>query len=244
MLKRGDETDPGVNAKKRRIGQSAAKPRTGERSTTIPEGSTGGNPGKRQTLYTMKKIRIYILSDPTNGEIKYVGKTHFTLGERLAKHMIAKENPHKVDWIKSLQEKGLRPEIELLEEVDKKDWISKEKEWIKTFTEWGFKLLNIQKGGKGGVISGQCRKRQNEYLKTDEAKLNIKRMQERSKESTSRKVLQFDKKGNFLKEFPSVSEAARTINGSIAHISGCCNRKPKRLSHKGFMWKYKDEDIV
>lgn len=41
LLQRKDETSLSVNAEKRRIGQSAAKPRTGERPTTIPTGSTG-----------------------------------------------------------------------------------------------------------------------------------------------------------------------------------------------------------
>lgn len=174
----------------------------------------------------------------------YVGKTHFTLGERLAKHMIAKENPKKVNWIKTLQQKGLKPKISLIEEVGEDEWESKEKEWIEILTDLGIPLLNIQKGGKGGVISAQCRKRQKESFKTEKVRSHLKKIQKLSKESNSRKVLQFDKDWTFIQEFCSVSEAARKISGSIAHISECCNQKPKRKSHKGFKWKYKDEDIV
>lgn len=42
-----------------KIGQSAAKLRMGERSTTIPQGSTGRNPGKREEL--QKGFTIFAL---------------------------------------------------------------------------------------------------------------------------------------------------------------------------------------
>lgn len=63
---------------------------------------------------------------------------------------------------------------------------------------------------------------------------------ERVKEKTSKKILQYDLKGNFIKEFPSVSSAAKEYNTSIGNISNCCNNHPKYHKVKGYVWKYKE----
>ena len=56
---------------------------------------------------------------------------------------------------------------------------------------------------------------------------------------SSKKVLQFDLYGNFIREWPSTSEAQRSGCGYYSSgISLCCQGKQK--THKGFIWKYKD----
>lgn len=62
---------------------------------------------------------------------------------------------------------------------------------------------------------------------------------ERIKNSQHKKpVLQYDKNGNFIKEWVSLCECHR--NGfHRSHIIDCCNGKQK--THKGFIWKYKNE---
>lgn len=53
-----------------------------------------------------------------------------------------------------------------------------------------------------------------------------------------KQVIQFDKQNNFIKEWSSTAECGR--NGfNNGHISECCNGK--RKSHKGYIWRYKDE---
>lgn len=60
----------------------------------------------------------------------------------------------------------------------------------------------------------------------------------RVKEKTSKKVLQYDLKGNFIKEYKSLSEATKINNiKSISNISLCCKGKYKQV--KGYIWKYK-----
>lgn len=54
----------------------------------------------------------------------------------------------------------------------------------------------------------------------------------------SYKVLQMDRTGNVIAEYPSAKEAARANNFSQGHISECCRGEIK--SYKGFVWKYKD----
>lgn len=53
---------------------------------------------------------------------------------------------------------------------------------------------------------------------------------------TRRKVQQLDMDGNFIKEFISISEAARQTNSIASCICECC--QGKRKSTKGYRWKY------
>lgn len=97
-----------------------------------------------------KGCLIYSLKCPISNTIRYIGKTIESLEKRLNRHIgdIKKSN-HRVNWIKSLLIKGLKPEIELLEEVHIDDWIVAEKYWINLFRFWGFDLVNSCDGGQG-----------------------------------------------------------------------------------------------
>lgn len=53
----------------------------------------------------------------------------------------------------------------------------------------------------------------------------------------SKKVLQFTKSGEFIKEWPSMSEAERELGIAKSNICKCCNGKIK--SAGGFIWMYK-----
>ena len=58
----------------------------------------------------------------------------------------------------------------------------------------------------------------------------------------SKTVLQFDKNGNFIKDWPSINEAARITNMSAGAIVKCC--KGRQKTYKGFIWKYKEKEAV
>jgi hypothetical protein len=65
-------------------------------------------------------------------------------------------------------------------------------------------------------------------------------LSERKKGNTNRRktVLQYDKKGNFIKEWNSVLEAALSLNKKTgAAITEVCNGKRKSIF--GYIWKYK-----
>lgn len=55
--------------------------------------------------------------------------------------------------------------------------------------------------------------------------------------SCSKKVLQFDMQGNFIKEWDSTMDIQRELNIRNSCISACCKGQYKQ-SH-GFVWKYK-----
>lgn len=53
----------------------------------------------------------------------------------------------------------------------------------------------------------------------------------------SKKVLQFTKSGDFIREWPSTQECERNGFDNSA-VGRCCRGEQK--SHKGFIWKYKE----
>ena len=64
---------------------------------------------------------------------------------------------------------------------------------------------------------------------------------ERVVEKLSIPVVQLDKKGNFISEFESLTEASKITDIVISSICCCCNHKPGYKLAGGFVWIYKDE---
>lgn len=97
---------------------------------------------------------IYILVDPRNDAIKYIGKAN-NCKSRLREHIYdarVKKNPSsKKCWIKSLIAKNLKPVIEILDEVPLVEWEFWERHYISLFKSWGIKLLNHMPGGGGRI---------------------------------------------------------------------------------------------
>ena len=54
-------------------------------------------------------------------------------------------------------------------------------------------------------------------------------------------VLQYDLYGDFIKEWISMSEAARVLNINISNIYACCNNYRGAKSANGYIWKFKKE---
>ena len=52
------------------------------------------------------------------------------------------------------------------------------------------------------------------------------------------KVLQYDLRGCFIKEWDSISSAKKELG--TTHITDCC--KGKRKSANGYIWKYKESE--
>jgi len=92
---------------------------------------------------------IYVLIDPRNNEIRYVGKTIQKLHRRLSRHLNHKNKSHKKSWIDGLKKEGLKPIIDILDVVPEQEWVFWEKYYISLFKTWGFDLLNHTNGGDG-----------------------------------------------------------------------------------------------
>lgn len=54
------------------------------------------------------------------------------------------------------------------------------------------------------------------------------------------KIVQLDKNGNFIKEWPSMKQAAKEFGVTLSSISACCNGKSK--TSKNFIWRYKEAE--
>lgn len=203
----------------------------------------------------MKKnntIKIYSLNCPKNGSVKYIGKTEGCLQKRLSQHLSKYsliKRTLKNNWIKSLLNDNLYPNIQLIEEVPKNEWEYWEKFWIEQFRQWGFVLKNSAEGGQGGKTKWKKGKKHHFYgVKYNEQKRkNIaKSLYGKHKDisiryKVSRQVIQMSLTKKFIHKWNSLTEASESLNISRSSISLSCSGK--RKSAGGFIWKYVDNDI-
>jgi hypothetical protein len=100
--------------------------------------------------------KIYILKDPRDFSIRYVGKCEKKyLNTRLSAHLAPsnmKCSNHRTNWIRSLLCLGLKPEIELVQDGYKtrKELCDAEIFFIQFYKDMGLDLVNATKGGEGG----------------------------------------------------------------------------------------------
>ena len=118
-----------------------------------------------------KPTIIYSLTDPRTGEVRYVGKTIYTLAHRFSIHMSNARQGysfHVYRWIRLLLKDGLEPIPDVIEIVPPGgDWEGAERRWIAHYRA-RVKLCNIVDGGGGAVGSertAEQRKRISDALK-------------------------------------------------------------------------------
>jgi hypothetical protein len=164
------------------------------------------------------KYKIYTLKNPTTNEIRYVGFTSAkSVDIRLNSHIYEAKNTRVTtknsSWIKSLLKKGIKPKIELLDEVND-NWQFWEQYWISQFKSWEFKLNNHTLGGEGNLG----------YKPTEKTLSKIRKI-----------YCKYDLNGNFIKKYKSITEAAKDNNTQISIINQAA--KVKTIS-KGYQWRY------
>lgn len=95
-------------------------------------------------------VFIYGLKCPIVNEIRYIGKS-VNPQRRFKNHILyeTRANTHKARWLNILLQKGLTPQIIILEKVNKSEWEIKEKFWIQKFKSNGISLTNETDGGDG-----------------------------------------------------------------------------------------------
>lgn len=93
---------------------------------------------------------IYGLVDPRSGCLRYVGQTK-NLKERFWGHTgMASVSRHRcAAWIRGLRKLGLKPVLEVLEEVSTEQANDAERFWIASLRAAGASLLNMTDGGDG-----------------------------------------------------------------------------------------------
>lgn len=112
-------------------------------------------------MLDLKTTFIYALKDPITEAVRYVGKSD-NPRKRLSSHLgeARDRNCHRKVWLHSLKMQGLRPVLEIVDEVPEAEWQSWEAAYIDYYREAGCDLTNNTNGGDGVVnLSPEARKR-------------------------------------------------------------------------------------
>lgn len=100
---------------------------------------------------------IYVLVDPRDHEIRYVGKTKISdLTVKRDDHVYkalwdVQKNTPRYAWIRKLRQLSLLPSIDLVQEVNDEFIDGAERYWISYFRSIGCRLTNATPGGDGFV---------------------------------------------------------------------------------------------
>src|SRR3990167_1575016 len=98
----------------------------------------------------MNTTFIYGLIDPHDHRLRYIGKADDPKG-RLRRHMRELDNTRRGNWLSGLKAQGLKPDIQIIQEVSKDDWQVREQFWIKSYRATKHDLVNGDEGGQGGT---------------------------------------------------------------------------------------------
>lgn len=179
----------------------------------------------------MNTTFIYTLSDPVTYQVRYVGKSNNPLSRyRSHYYKCENESQHKRNWINSIKKSGLKPILDIVDEIPISEWKFWETYWIQQFKVWGFKLTNSTLGGDG-LTKGNQTSFQKNSIPWNKNKSGYT-------SSKAQAVLQYTKDGEFIKEFRTCKDAAIEFGCIEENIRRACVGKSK--SAKGFKWKYKN----
>lgn len=161
---------------------------------------------------------IYIITNKVNNRF-YIGSCKNFNKRVIAHRSTLNCNKHHCkklqrDWNKYKEESF---KFEFIEEWDNETKMEREDYWLKLLTPYYNTSLQANVGRPG--------------IRTQEWK------ESRYNNNLSKKVYQFTLRGEFIKEWASISEAGRHLELSgNAHISSCC--LGKRNSAHGYLWSY------
>jgi hypothetical protein len=147
--------------------------------------------------------KIYLVTNIDNDPNKvYIGKT---------------KNSRKYNHKKTFGSQITYNYIDEINSLNREEWEPLESYWIEQFKQWGFEVVNKNKGG-GGPTNHSNLSRQK--LK------NIK----------SKPIYQYDLQGNFIKEWKSAKEVSEVLNIKQQSLCSCCKNKIKTAGK--FVWKH------
>lgn len=177
-----------------------------------------------------QKYYIYTLSDPSDNEVKYVGKTK-DLKDRLRRHMgpssLKESWTKKNKWLKYLKNNNLIPIMEILDEGNSDNIDALEIYWIEQLKTWGYKLKNDTKGGKG------C-----EYW-TGKKLSDKHKMKTKMNNPLRKEICQYEiGTDKLIGEFVSSGEVERITGIRKDHVRKCC--KGTEETAGGYYWRFKD----
>jgi len=153
--------------------------------------------------HIMALVFIYTLAEPDSSVVRYIGQTK-NPKNRFYRHIYDAKNDgrknKRCSWIKSLLNKNQRPIMEIIDEVDIKEWIFWEQYWICQFKAWGFNLVNETIGGEGSYNHKHTALTKERMSLVKKGKLP-KNYEQFRKSTIKKSVLQYDLNGNLIKKW-------------------------------------------
>ena len=210
-------------------------------------------------VYKMNHFYVYAHIDPTTKEVRYIGKG---FGKRAFKLKTCSRYGHHKNWIISLNNKGLNPEVLIIDDrLSEQKALELEVWYIKHMRELGYNLTNLTDGGQGlsnpslevrEKISANARSRPRKsgYHLSNEWKDNIGKAQlgklnhmYRKPAHNRRKILGINLETRESKEFNNSQEAADFTNiKSRSNISAICRKKYGYNTANGWTFSYTKEN--
>lgn len=188
-------------------------------------------------IKNIMKGSIYALIDPTNNNVRYIGKTMYP-EKRKSRHFRKTNNKtHKEKWVSSLLAKNIIPIFKILVCTEECNLNNCEIEYIKHYSQF-VKLTNGTKGGDGG--SRPQTEKVKERMRTNNPMYNketVKQVALKNIGKNNKPVDQYDLNGNFIKKYDSAKIASIELKIHASLISKVCKNKGYKKTG-GFIWKY------
>lgn len=194
-------------------------------------------------------MNVYVLRDPNDLTIKYVGLTSREVKLRLQVHVKEARGRQrkglplnqKHQWILGLLAKGQRPDcICVAANLDKDIGILVEKNLIeicKRECDGGI-LKNILRGGS---YDSDKTTPWNKGLKSCYTEEFIEAM--KMSQGHRKEVYRFDKESNYMDKWISIRTMCETLGYDRRTVQRCLSKCENYISHKGFMFSYSIDDI-
>lgn len=184
---------------------------------------------------------IYVLRNPHNGQIFYVGKAQVGKEtQTLSRHLCGRSNPWKRNVIEAILRNGGQPKLIVLRtSLTEQVAFRLERNLIRVLRSLGFHLTNLTDGGEG--TSGYkhtfavCNAR-SERMKAQNPMKNAS-VAQKIAAKRSKLVLQF-RDGELVGKYSSAIEAQRQTGVFQQNITACCRFETEKAS--GYVWRYSD----
>ena len=209
-----------------------------------------------------KKSGVYVITNTINNKV-YIGSTISGFKKRIKEHLYELiKNRHHSDHLQKAYNKygGDSFEFSVLEICDKEIIIEREQFYLDKYKSYqrknGYNILEKAYNSQGYKHTEETLKLIGEISKKRGVNpISIEAMRQANLGSKkdgahsllmskihSKKVIQLDLQGNFVKEWDSMTQAVHSFGlhrTNTSNISKCCNGKCK--SYLGFMWVRKDD---
>lgn len=176
---------------------------------------------------------IYVLKDPRNDDIKYVGCTT-DLKAHMINHLSKYQNigTEKRKWIDELLELNLKPIVEVIDKTIYNDYLEKEKHYIELYRKQGYILVNTGYDNNHG--NSTSFKQGIEVWNKGLTGTKLK---------PDKNVYQYSGiTGSFIKIWDTAKKAGTELNINVEAIGQCARGKSKTAG--GYIWSYDKHEFV